>query len=53
MRWLLDNVPELRRRPKRATLLFGNIDTFLVWQLTGGAQAACTSPTSPTPAARN
>ena len=35
----------------RATLLFGTIDTWLVWNLTGGPTAACTSPTSPTPAA--
>ena len=35
-----------------ATLLFGNIDTWVIWNLTGGPTAACTSPMSPTPAAR-
>lgn len=34
--WLLDNVPGARERAERGELLFGNIDTWLAWNLTGG-----------------
>ncbi|MFS8639635.1 MAG: glycerol kinase GlpK [Symbiobacteriaceae bacterium] len=34
--WLLDNVPGLRERAERGELLFGTVDTWLVWKLTGG-----------------
>jgi len=37
LRWLLENVAGLRRQAEAGDILFGNIDTFLVWQLTGGA----------------
>ena len=37
IRWLLDHVPGARERAARGDVLFGTIDTFLVWQLTGGA----------------
>jgi glycerol kinase len=37
VRWLLENVPGLRRQAEAGEILFGNIDTFLVWHLTGGA----------------
>ena len=51
LRWLLDKVPgAARARPKRGRLLFGTIDTWLIWNLTGG-RGGGTSPTSPTPAA--
>ena len=36
IRWLLDNVPGAREQAEAGDLLFGNIDTFLVWHLTGG-----------------
>jgi glycerol kinase len=36
IKWLLDNVPEARKRARKGDLLFGTIDTFLVWKLTGG-----------------
>ncbi len=36
IRWLLENVPGLRRQAEAGEILFGNIDTFLVWKLTGG-----------------
>jgi len=36
IRWLLDRIPEARRQAEAGDLLFGNIDTFLVWHLTGG-----------------
>src|SRR5436305_9154978 len=37
IRWLLDNVPGLRNRAANGEILFGTIDTFLAWRLTGGA----------------
>jgi glycerol kinase len=37
LRWILGNVPRARERAAVGELLFGNIDTFLVWNLTGGA----------------
>jgi glycerol kinase len=36
LRWLLDNVPGARAKAQAGELLFGNIDTWLVWNLTGG-----------------
>lgn len=36
IKWLLDNVPNLRSDAERGEALFGNIDTFLLWNLTGG-----------------
>lgn len=38
LRWLLDNVPGVHRRAERGELLFGTMDTWLLWNLTGGAQ---------------
>ena len=38
IRWLLANVPGARERADAGELLFGNVDTFLVWNLTGGAE---------------
>ena len=38
LRWLLENVPGVRERAAAGELLFGNIDTFLLWNLTGGAR---------------
>ncbi len=37
VRWLLDHVPGARERAQRGELAFGTIDTWLVWNLTGGA----------------
>lgn len=34
--WLLDNVPGARERAERGELLFGTVDTWLIWKLTGG-----------------
>ena len=34
--WLLDNVPGARARAERGELAFGTIDSWLVWQLSGG-----------------
>ena len=36
LRWLLDNMPGARARARSGELLFGNIDTWLLWNLTGG-----------------
>jgi glycerol kinase len=36
LRWILANVNGARERTSAGNLLFGNIDTFLVWNLTGG-----------------
>ena len=36
LRWILDHVPGARTLAERGDALFGNIDTFLVWHLTGG-----------------
>ncbi len=37
VKWILDNVPGARERASAGDLLFGNIDTWLIWKLTGGA----------------
>ncbi|MBK7927862.1 MAG: glycerol kinase GlpK [Bryobacterales bacterium] len=37
IRWILDHVPGARERAAAGDLLFGNIDTWLIWKLTGGA----------------
>jgi glycerol kinase len=38
IRWILDNVPGVRRLAEAGEVIFGNIDTFLIWQLTGGTK---------------
>src|SRR5438105_1134522 len=38
LRWLLQNVPGAREKAAAGELLFGNIDAFLLWHLTGGAR---------------
>jgi glycerol kinase len=37
IRWILENVPGVRAMADAGDALFGNIDTFLLWNLTGGA----------------
>jgi glycerol kinase len=37
LRWILNHVPVAREKAENGEVLFGNIDTFLVWNLTGGA----------------
>jgi glycerol kinase len=34
--WILDHVPRARRRAERGELLFGTVDCYLLWRLTGG-----------------
>ena len=36
LRWLLDHVPGARERARRGELAFGTVDTWLMWNLTGG-----------------
>ncbi len=38
LKWLLDNVDGLRADAERGDALFGNMDAFLVWHLTGGVE---------------
>ena len=35
IRWILDNVPGVRQRAERGEVLFGTVETWLIWQLTG------------------
>jgi glycerol kinase len=35
--WILENVPGARQRAEDGEILFGNIDTWLIWKLTNGA----------------
>jgi len=44
IRWMLDHVRGLRARAEAGEVLFGNIDSFLVWRLTGGVHVTdCTN----------
>ncbi|HEY7419312.1 MAG TPA: glycerol kinase GlpK, partial [Ktedonobacteraceae bacterium] len=36
VKWILDNVAGAREKAERGELLFGNVDTFLIWRLTKG-----------------
>jgi len=45
IRWILDHVPDARARARDGELLFGNVDTWLIWKLTGGA-AHVTDPSN-------
>jgi len=36
IRWILDNVEGTRASAERGDLIFGNVDSFLLWNLTGG-----------------
>lgn len=48
VKWILDHVEGSRERAKRGELLFGTVDTWLIWKMT---QDASTLPTTPTPRA--
>jgi glycerol kinase len=37
VKWIIDNIPGARERAEAGKLLFGTVDTWLIWQLTGGA----------------
>ena len=36
IKWILDNVPGARDRAENGELLFGTVDTWLIWKLSGG-----------------
>lgn len=36
LKWLLDNVPGARERAEKGELLFGTVETWLIWKLTQG-----------------
>jgi glycerol kinase len=36
LKWILDNIDGARARAKKGELLFGTVDCFLIWKLTGG-----------------
>ena len=36
IRWILDNVPRVREMSEAGDVLFGTVDTYLLWKLTGG-----------------
>ena len=36
IKWILDNVPGAREKAVNGELLFGNVDSWLIWNLTGG-----------------
>ena len=40
LQWLLDNVPGARRRAEAGELAFGTVDSWLAWNLTGGAKGS-------------
>lgn len=45
IRWMLDHIPDARARARDGEILFGNIDTWLIWKLTDG-RAHVTDPTN-------
>ncbi|MGW4092057.1 glycerol kinase GlpK [Nocardia sp. NPDC004750] len=48
LRWMLDSVPGLRERAERGEVLFGTMETWLIWNLTGGPDGGlhCTDVTN-------
>jgi len=36
IKWILDNVPKAKTKARKGELIFGTVDTYLVWKLTGG-----------------
>jgi glycerol kinase len=38
LRWILENTDDARARAEAGELLFGTVDSFLIWKLTGGAR---------------
>ncbi len=48
VQWILDNVPGVREAAQRGDAIFGNIDTWIIWNLTGGVRGGLhiTDPTN-------
>src|SRR5580698_4308096 len=44
--WILDHVPGVRARAEAGDLLFGTVDTWLVWKLTSGRHVHVTDPSN-------
>jgi len=44
--WILDNVPGARVRAEAGDLLFGTVDTWLIWKLTSGKNVHVTDPSN-------
>jgi glycerol kinase len=44
--WILDNVPGVRARAEAGELLFGTVDTWLIWKLTSGHNVHVTDPSN-------
>jgi len=44
--WILDSVPGVRARAEAGDLLFGTVDTWLIWKLTGGHHVHVTDPSN-------
>ncbi|MCE7005850.1 glycerol kinase GlpK [Kibdelosporangium philippinense] len=51
IRWILDNVDGARERAENGELLFGNMDTWVLWNMTGGPEGGV-HVTDPTNASR-
>jgi glycerol kinase len=51
IRWILDNVPDARARAEAGDLLFGTMDTWVLWNMTGGPHGGV-HVTDPTNASR-
>jgi glycerol kinase len=48
IKWILDNVPGARAKAEEGELLFGNMDTWIIWNLTGGTHVTDVSNASRT-----
>jgi glycerol kinase len=44
--WILDNVPGIRARAEAGDLLFGTVDTWLIWKMTSGHNIHVTDPSN-------
>lgn len=51
IRWILDNVPGVREAAEQGEAIFGNMDTWILWNLTGGVRGGV-HVTDPTNASR-
>jgi len=38
IKWLLDNIPKINEKARKGEAFFGNIDSWLIWNLTGGPE---------------
>jgi len=42
IKWILDNVPGIAEKAKKGEILFGTLDTYLIWRLSGGKNVSRT-----------